>query len=138
MEDYLMNGPDLKASPTFGGFSELGLAVPTGLENTSNPSKQQPSSMMFRETKTTESGAEKKRPLVRDAMLMGNSNMNSSHDGKRTPSTGMSNGLDKLPSHLQVGSSTEQWNAQCPSFMSNHSWKGISTELRKDLKVGEW
>lgn len=139
MEDYFMNGPDLKASPTPGGFSEFGLSVPSGLENTSNQSKQQPSNMM-RETKTTESGAEKKRPLVRDAMLMGNSSsMPSSRDGKRSLSAGMTtNGLAKLPSHLQAGSSTEQWNAQCPSFMSSHSWRGISTELRKDLKVGEW
>mmetsp|Transcript_5443 Transcript_5443/g.7570 ORF Transcript_5443/g.7570 Transcript_5443/m.7570 type:complete len:271 (+) Transcript_5443:232-1044(+) len=133
MDDFFMSATPSNLGK---GHSTPGLDLP-GVDALNSPSMDvagEPASMALfsapePEIKTSESGAEKKRPLMRDAMMT----INNHHiDGKS------SQGLNKLPAHFQVSSSNFEWNSQCPSFMSTHSWRGISTELRKDLKVGEW
>eukprot|EP00954_Amorphochlora_amoebiformis_P009201 716068-Amorphochlora_amoeboformis.AAC.1 len=115
MDDFF----SLKTEPRLDGLE--GLEMPKSPALFGNPGTSQHPTGSTGETKTSELGAEKKRPHPEGLML----------DSKNNHQ------LAKLPAHLQMASQSE-WSPHCPGFMSAHSWRGIHQELRKDLKVGEW
>eukprot|EP00472_Partenskyella_glossopodia_P007016 CAMPEP_0197519232 /NCGR_PEP_ID=MMETSP1318-20131121/4491_1 /TAXON_ID=552666 /ORGANISM="Partenskyella glossopodia, Strain RCC365" /LENGTH=137 /DNA_ID=CAMNT_0043070093 /DNA_START=629 /DNA_END=1039 /DNA_ORIENTATION=+ len=127
MDDFFV---PLNKDPIVPGLDDLRTDLRTPLHHASKP--VEPSFFpehAAHEHKSSESGQErKKRPLVRDAMLR-DAVLNDSR---------VSHGMAKLPEHFQVPSGNSEWSSDCPSFMSPHSWRGIHSELQKDLKMGEW